>query len=692
MSGVTIGVDVGGTFTDFVLHDPASNALHFEKLLTTPEDPSVAVLDGVARIMASAGVTPATVARVVHGTTLVANALIERKGARVALVTTEGFQDVIEIGRENRYDTYDLSITMPEPLIARPLRFEVAERIGHDGSVLQAFDRDSALSAARGIASSGAEAVAVVFLHAFTNPAHEQAMAELLQQILPGRTVCTSSDVVPVIGEYERSTTTIANAYVQPVFDRYLRRLSEGLARLGITRELQLMLSDGGTVEASAAIAAPIRLVHSGPAGGAEAAALFGGIAGLEQVVCFDMGGTTAKACLIEGGRPSRTTEVEIARLARFKPGSGIPLRVPIVSMIEIGAGGGSIARVNSMGLIQVGPESASSRPGPVCYGQGGREPTVTDADLVLGYLDAGNFLGGAMRLDLEAARAAILRDLGVPLNLPMEAAAWGILETVNANMAQAMVIQALEQGKRLSDFALLPIGGAGPVHACIVARRADIAKVVCPLGPGVASALGFLSAPTSFELLRTAVAPLHGADYGALLSMLDALRDEGRALLARAGVKDGVTTQITCGLRYAGQGYDVEAQIAREEIASADAAAIAARFERNYAALFGRTEAGISIEMVSWRVVTSGPRAGLRPDVPVHARGDTAVFQKGQRDVWFAETRGFRRTPVFNRYAARPGTRLAGPAVFEERESTFVVPPDARVEVDEGLNLTVSL
>jgi N-methylhydantoinase A len=688
--GLLIGVDVGGTFTDFVLLDAASGRLRFEKLLTTPDDPSAAVLDGIERILAAAGEPASRVERVIHGTTLVANALIERKGAAVALVTTQGFRDVLEIGRENRYDTYDLSIELPEPLVPRERRFEVAERLDAAGAVLLPFDRADALATARAVAASGAEAIAVCLLHAYRNPAHEQAMREVLAAVLPGHSICLSSDIVPLSGEYERTTTTVANAYVQPIFRRYVTRLAAGLRALGIARELYLVLSDGGTVDAGTAVVAPIRLVHSGPAGGAQAAAVFGALAGLDRVVCFDMGGTTAKACLIEGHRPNRTTEVEVARLARFKPGSGLPLRVPIVNMIEIGAGGGSIARLDAMGLVRVGPESASARPGPACYGLGGTLPTVTDADLVLGHLDAERFLGGDMRLDPALARLAIAQAIGEPLGLTVEEAAAGIAETVNATMAQAMVIHALEQGRRLADYALLAIGGAGPVHACALARRADIGTVVCPMGPGVASAFGFLSAPTAFELMRTAIAPVRGADYAGLRAMLGAMRAEGLALLARAGIPAAAaSTDTLCGMRYLGQGYEVEVAL-RPALLEGDTAGLRAAFEGAYAALFGRTEPGVAVEMVSWRVVVSGPMARLLPAIP---RGAAAgALHRGSRLAWFAESRRRLVTPVYDRYAARPGLRLSGPAIFEERESTFVVPPDSSIEVDDALNLIVKL
>jgi N-methylhydantoinase A len=689
--GLVIGVDVGGTFTDFVLLDRRTGRLRFEKLLTTPDDPSRAVLDGIARLLVAAGEKADRVAHVIHGTTLVANALIERKGVDVALVTTRGFRDVLEIGRENRYDSYDLSITLPEPLVPRDRRFEVTERLDAQGAVLDAFDEADALRAARDVLASGAEAVAVCLLHAWRNPAHEQRMRDVLRRLLPGRTICLSSDVVPVSGEYERSSTTVANAYVQPLFQRYVTGLSQGLRALGIERELYLVLSDGGTVDAATAIAAPIRLVHSGPAGGAQAAAMFGGLAGRDRVICFDMGGTTAKACLIEGQRPNRTTEVEIARLARFKPGSGLPLRVPIVNMIEIGAGGGSIARIDAMGLVRVGPDSASSKPGPACYGLGGADATVTDADLVLGHLDAGSFLGGDMKLDIGRARAVIARAVAEPLRLSVEEAAAGIAETVNANMAQAMAIHALEQGRRLADYALLAIGGAGPVHACALARRAEIGSVICPMGPGVASAIGFLSAPTSFELLRTAIAAVEDTDHAPLRHMLAGMREEGLALLAKAGIAPAAARiETQCGMRYLGQGYEVEVAL-DPALLEGDAAGLRAAFEAAYAALFGRTERDVPVEMVSWRVIVSGPTAPLRPGIPAGTiRRDT--LRKDTRAVWFAEARRSLETPVLDRYAARPGLRMAGPAVFEERESTFVVPPDSAIEVDDALNIVVRL
>ena len=502
----SIGVDIGGTFTDLVMFDEVTGRLYNEKVLTTPKDPSVGVLEGIERILAANGASAAEVCHVIHGTTLVANAVIERRGSRIALVATRGFADLIEIGTEWRYDIYDLSMQVPEPLVPRRLRFEVAERLGPDGAVLQALDENEAVAVAHRIAQSGVAAVAICLLHSFRNPQHERRLREILRREAPDVVVCISSDVMPEIGEYERTSTTVCNAYVLPVFEKYLKRLTEGLRGHGVTKDLYLMLSDGGTVHESTAAAYPVRLVQSGPAGGVQAIIAIGAAAGERNLLCFDMGGTTAKACLVDDGRPLRTTEFEVARVYRFKKGSGLPLRVPVIEMIEIGAGGGSISRVDHLGLVQVGPESSSADPGPACYGRGGLDPTVTDADLVLGYLSPDNFLGGDMPLDVAASERALQRGIAAPLGLSVLEAAWAIHETVNENMAQAASMHALEKARRITDYVMVPIGGAGPVHACNIAMKLGLSRVLCPLGAGVASAQGFLVAPVSFTLVRGGV------------------------------------------------------------------------------------------------------------------------------------------------------------------------------------------
>ncbi|MBI4182945.1 MAG: hydantoinase/oxoprolinase family protein [Proteobacteria bacterium] len=688
-----IGVDVGGTFTDFVGCKLGHGAIFNGKVLTTPDDPSEAVLSGLARMLSAHGIDPAAVRYVIHGTTLVANALIERKGVKTALITSKGFRDVLEIGREYRYDTYDLFIDMPRPLVPRNLRFEVDERMDREGRVVRPLDLHAAERLARELAASDVRAVAVAFLHAYRSAVHEREMQDILARFAPRLTVSLSSEVVPQIGEYERSSTTVANAYVKPIFETYVGRLSEGLRRLGIGRDLYLVLSDGGTVDRKTAAAHPVRLVHSGPAGGAQAAALYGRLGGADRVLAFDMGGTTAKACLIEEGRPNRTTEVEIARLARFKPGSGIPLRVPIVNMIEIGAGGGSIARVNSLGLVQVGPDSSGAKPGPACYALGGVEPTVTDADLVLGYLDAGSFLGGEMALDVAAARRALHDRVAAPLGLSVEEAALGVFQTVNEGMAQAAAIHALEQGKRIVDFALVAIGGAGPVHAWALARALGIGRLISPLGAGVASAFGFLAAPTAFEATRTRLTPLAAVEASGTRSLVDELAGHGLALLERSGESRApARIDVFAAMRYVGQGYEVETPLPRELVESGDQDGLARRFEAAYRLLFGRTEVGFPVEIVSWRVIVSGPVPAIVPAIPEGLALVGKPAGKGVRAVYFAEAGGFVDTPVFNRYALEPGFSAEGPLVVEERESTLVVPPQSRLSIDASRNAIVAL
>jgi N-methylhydantoinase A len=665
--GYRIGVDIGGTFTDLVMIDDASGRLVNEKVLTTPRDPSLGVLEGVRRILDANGVAPGQVSQVIHGTTLVANAVIERRGERVALLTTAGFADVLQIGTEWRYDTYDLFQKLPEPLVPRRLRFEVPERVGPDGAVLRALDEPAVASLARRIATLGVTAVAVCLLHSFRNPGHERRVREILRRECPDVAVCISSDVMPEIGEYERTSTTVCNAYVLPVFRRYLQRLTEGLRAIGIERDLYLMLSDGGTVHESTAAEYPVRLVQSGPAGGVQ-------------------------ACLVDGGRPLRTTEFEVARVYRFKKGSGLPLRVPVIEMIEIGAGGGSIARVDHLGLAQIGPESSSADPGPACYGRGGADPTVTDADLVLGYLGADSFLGGDMRLDVAAAEAALQRAVATPLALPLVEAAWAVHDTVNENMAQAASIHALERARRITDYVMVPIGGAGPVHACNIALKLGVSRVLCPPGAGVASALGFLVAPVAFTLLQGGVVALDEVDLDALRATLAGMREQGLAMVRAAGAREqDAVTRYVAAMRYLGQGFEVEVPLAGDELDGEDRAPLRDAFEHAYRGQFGRVEGGMPVEIVSWRVVVSGPdpRVDLVAGRPPVAEGEA---HRGQRPVYFGPETGFVAAAVYDRYRLRPGSRFDGPAVFEERESTTVVPPGAVATIDDALNLVIDL
>ncbi len=709
-----IGVDIGGTFTDFVLLDTSTGAMHNDKLLTTPDDPSRAVLEGLKRIVSAHGVAPDDILQVIHGTTLVANALIERKGVRTALVTTAGFADVLEVGLEWRYNTYDLGLERPAPLAPRSLRFEVDERIGPDGTVLRPLEAAAIDALLDAIRASGALAVGICLLHAWRDGSHEAMIAKAIAERLPGVIACTSSDVVPEIGEYERMSTTVANAYVLPIFDRYLKGIVAGMRDVGIGRPLTMVLSDGGTVAQETAIRHPVRLVQSGPAGGVQATTAIGEVAGCADVFCFDMGGTTAKACLIDAGEPLRANEFEVARVFRFKRGSGLPLRIPVIDMIEIGAGGGSIATIDRLGLLQIGPQSTSADPGPACYGRGGRFATVTDADLVLGYLGVDSFLGGDMRLDAAAARAAIDEHVARPLGLSIDDAAWGIHDQVNENMARAAAIHALEKARRIEDYVMIPIGGAGPVHAANIALKLGLSRVLCPAGAGVASAFGFLAAPTSFTLTRGRIERVSDLDAVAANAMLDELEAEGRRLLALAGTPSGqVGIQLFAAMRYAGQGYEIDVPIAARALRRGDRQAVHDAFEATYRRQFGRIETDIAPEVVSWRLVAAGPRPMLRraspspaasrtdpvpapmPDLgadPSPRRIDARSARTASRPARFGRGEAARATPVFDRALLEPGMGFDGPALVEERESTVVIPPGARAHCDAAGNLVIEL
>ena len=517
MSGARLGVDIGGTFTDLVVVDEITGRLSVGKVLTTPKDPAHGVEQGIIALLTDAGVAAAAVRAVAHGTTLATNALIERKGARTALLTTAGFRDAIEIGREGRYDMYDLFIDPPAPLVPRHLRREVGERIGPDGAVIRPLDEAGARAVVRELVTEGIEAVAICLLHAYVNPAHERRLAAIVAEIAPDVSVSCSSDVVPEIREYERTSTTTANVYVVPLMARYLEDLERRLGESGIPGQLYVMHSAGGIVLPPLARRVPIRLVESGPAAGALAAARAASERDEPRLLSFDMGGTTAKACVIDGGAPLVGREFEVARADRFKKGSGLPIRVPVIEMIEIGAGGGSIARVDRLGLLKVGPDSAGADPGPACYNLGGRLPTVTDADLVLGYLDAGFFLGGRMPLDRDAARRAIEEHVARPLGLDVTAAAWGIHRVVNENMAAAARIHAIERGRDLRSYPLFAFGGAGPVHCWQVARVLRVPRILIPFAAGAMSAYGLLAAPLAFDFVRTGRQRLDAADWDAI-------------------------------------------------------------------------------------------------------------------------------------------------------------------------------
>lgn len=689
---VRVGIDIGGTFTDLLVLDESNGAFYIGKTLTTPDDPSRAVRSGLGEILQRHEIDPGRVQQIIHGTTLVTNALIERRGVPTALLTTKGFRDAVEIGHEHRYDLYDLFLELPKPLVRRRWRLEVDERVLADGTVERQVDRGEIARLIGEMRSGGIEAVAVTLLHSYRFPNHEREIGEILAREAPELTVSLSSDVVPEIREYERSSTTICNVYVRPVVDRYLERLETSLRELGVDCEMLVMLSSGGICTVETARRYPIRLVESGPAAGALAAAHLGKSIGVSGLLSFDMGGTTAKACIIDGGEPLTASNFEVSRVYRFKKGSGFPVSVPVIEMIEIGAGGGSIASIDQLGLLKVGPRSSGAVPGPACYGQGGEEPTVTDADLVLGNLDPDFFLGGTMMLDRAAAERAIEQRVAKPLGLSVTEAAWGIHQLVNENMANAARVHAIERGKDPRKYPVFAFGGAGPVHAFRVARILHAPGVIVPASAGVASTIGFLVAPLAFDFVRSSIVRFDRVDWDEVNRLFDEMEREGRDLLRRAGVSDeDIRLNRTTELRYVGQGHEVRVPVPDGKFSGASLPIILESFESLYRQLYQRTAPGNPIESVSWRVVVSGPT----PEVPLARLGNSGGGVrtdpiKSFRDVYTPEERDYVRTPVYDRYRLRPGDVVKGPAIVEERESTFVLGPFSVARVDEFLNLVV--
>jgi len=675
-----IGFDIGGTFTDFILLDSERSEIRLHKCLTTPADPSVGALEGLGEIIAAAGLAMSDIGEIVHGTTLVTNALIERKGAKLGLITTAGFRDILEMGTEQRYDIYDLFLQYPEPLVPRRRRLEVTERMDRDGLTVTELDIEGVRAAARQLVADGVEAIAVGFLHAYRNPAHERAAGQAIRALFPDLAVSLSSDVVAELWEYQRIATTCANAFVQPLMDRYVRRLERELWQRGFRGALYLMHSAGGLVSPETARAFPIRLLESGPAGGGLATAFFGKLAGKSDVISFDMGGTTAKACLIEDGRAAVAAEMEAARVHRFKKGSGLPIKAPVIDMIEIGAGGGSVASVDEVGLLRVGPHSAGADPGPACYGRGGADPTVTDANLLLGYYDPGFFLGGRMALDRDAAERA-LANVGGKIGLDAVQTAWGIHRVVTESMAAAARIHIVEKGRDPRSYAMVGFGGAGPAHAMGVARILGVEEVLIPPASGAASALGFLAAPLSFEQVQSH--PLRLDDPGAAERIDDVLRElvaETRARITAAGIPEhDVVVERSADMRLFGQLHEINVPLPDGTIDDAAMPGIRAAFATAYAERYTSVYEGVAVQLVSVRVRCRGPI----PELTITQAGaaSAGAMQKGTRRAYFGA--GFVETPVYDRYALPVGCDIAGPAIIEEREATTIIAPGDRVTVD---------
>ena len=686
-----IGCDIGGTFTDFVLIEMATGTIRTAKRLTTPEDPSVAMLAGLSALGRLVEGQTAAAERLAHATTLVANTVIERKGARTALLCTCGFRDVIELRRYVRVTTYDMFADPPAPLVPRHLRLPVNERMRADGSILRPVDPEEIRSIAARLEAESVESVAICFLHAFTNPANERVVGELLARLLPGVAISLSSDVLPQIKEYERSSTTVINAYVKPLTAGYLGRLQSGVVGAGFAAPLQIMLSNGGIGSAQTAAEFPVRLVESGPVAGAVVAQRFARLLALPEVLAYDMGGTTAKACLIRDGILPLTDELEVARSRRFTKSSGYPVAIPAVSMIEIGAGGGSIARINALGIVQVGPDSSGAAPGPACYGIGGTEPTVSDADLVLGYLDADRFAGGTMRLDRLAAERAIDTAVGRPLGLSIAAAAWTIHDVVNESMAAAVRMHVSERGGDPSRPVLVAFGGAGPVHVCNLAAKLGIARILVPLRAGVLSALGLVLAPAAYDIARTWKTPLTALDVGALADEVAAIRQEIVAKLCKVDAT-APTFEVTLGLGYVGQSYHVPVGVDAERIAALTVDELLAGFAATYRGKYGYYYDDVPVELVAVHVTgVAGTDSYAVPELEM-AGGDAAAALHGRRDAYSAARQDFVSFAVYRRDLLRPGMMVEGPCLIEEESATTVADLGARVTIDRYGSLDIAL
>jgi N-methylhydantoinase A len=684
-----LGVDIGGTFTDFALFNEASGAITVHKQLTTPHDPADSVLSGIDAVLAKAGAAIGAVTHIVHGTTLVTNAVIERKGAPIGMLVTKGFGDVLEIGMERRFDLFDLRLKYAAPVVPRANRIEVDERIRYDGSVEVALDLAAARAGVAALAP-GIEAVAVCLINAFANPAHEHALADMIRSDFPALHVCASADIVPFMREFERWTTTTINAYTQPLMDRYLGRLESELAARGFGGAFLIMTSSGGTVPTEFARRYPARLTESGPAAGVLMSAFIGAELGLPHLLAFDMGGTTAKGAFVQDAQPVRKYETEIARVHNHKPGSGLVLRTPVIDLIEIGAGGGSIAGIDERGLMKVGPRSAGAMPGPVCYGQGGENPTLTDANLLLGYLDPRFFLGGEMSLDVAGAEKAAASKLGGPLKLDAARTAWGIHEIINEDVARAFRMHASELGLDYRGCTMVAFGGSGPLHALRIARKLRIPRVVLPSGAGVFSAVGLLVSPLSFETLRSFRVRLAEVDTARMDAVFAPLAEQATAVLRHAGLAEAdIRIERRLDLRFAGQGHELTVTLPD----GAGPGDVPALFVARYKALYSDVMPDTPIEVVNWKLEATGPRPQLATAWHIAGGGDAeASALKGTRRAYFDDPAGYVDCPVYDRYRLRTGQQIAGPALIEERESTCVLGPGDIVTVDARGNLIATV
>ncbi len=666
-----IGVDIGGTFTDLALE--TVDGWFTTKILTTPKAPEQAVIDGIQQLLAEANLRAADIGLVIHGTTLATNALIERKGARTAFITTAGFRDTLEIATEGRFEIYDVNLDLPRPLVPRHLRIEIAERIGAQGQVLMPLD-EAAVDriVAKVLKPNRIESVAIGLIHAYANPQHERRLRELLLARMPELSISLSSEVSPEMREFERFSTTCANAYVQPLMGRYLRNLETQIDELGVACPLYLMLSGGGLTHIETAIRFPVRLVESGPAGGAIFAAHIARQLGLDKVISFDMGGTTAKICLIDDYVAQTSRLFEVARVYRFKKGSGLPLRIPVIEMVEIGAGGGSIASIDHLKRIVVGPESAGSEPGPACYGRGGAHATVTDADAVLGRIDPETFSGGRVALDIAAAKTALANDVGGPMKLSSDLAAFGLSEIVDTNMASAARIHAIESGKEFADRALIAFGGAAPLHAGRVAEMLGIGRIIVPSSAGVGSCVGFLRAPISFEIVRSAYQNLIQFDWRQVNKVIADLSAEAHSIVRPAAGGAPLEEWRVAFMRYVGQGSEITVPLPAGPFGADGREQLRDAFDEAYRKQYGRTVPGAGIEVIGLGVTVKAPVA--MQDAPPAAVEDHAPSPAGRRAMFDSGSGRMIEVPYYRREALRPGARIAGPALIAETQTSSVV------------------
>jgi N-methylhydantoinase A len=679
-----LGCDIGGTFTDFVLINDETGEFYVNKCLTTPSDPSDAVERGIRGLLERIPGFVPQIDEFIHGTTLVINAIIERKGAKTGLITTKGFRDVLELGREIRYDAYDIFAEYPKPLVPRSLRAEVSERITADGRVVVKLKPEEVGEVLKRLRKSGIESLAVCLIHSYENPEHEIRIKEIVNKEAPELSLSISYEVLPQIREYERSCTTATNAYVKPITAKYLAKLSARLESLGFKGKLFIMLSSGGITSVETAREYPVRIIESGPTAAVIASQHYGKMFQIKDMFCFDMGGTTAKSCLIQKGQAGLVSTFEVGRIQRFKKGSGLPIQVPVVDLMEIGAGGGSIARMSKMGLLQVGPESASADPGPACYGRNGEDPTVTDADLVLGYLDPNYFLGGSMPLDRSASETAIEERVAKPLGTSLTDAAFGIHDLINETMAAAAKTHIAEKGGNPNIVTISAFGGAGPVHAYGLAKKIGAPRILVPPLAGVGSALGFFTAPVAFDLTRSHRVSLAEADFEQIEQLFKALEKEGAAILQETEKESKIIFERTLMMRFVGQGAETDLALENKPFGQWKKEQIRKRFDEIYQKLYGRTYAETPVEFVTFKVRASLPQRPFRiPRLKITGK-NIADCVKGERQAFSLIKRKYIPFKVYDRFKLFPGATFGGPAIIEEKESTIVMGEDSSASVDE--------